>query len=169
MTSNTLNFSQRDYEKMHHLETFATPEKTIAEFQPRFWRSKEYVVAILRKTGKKDKKREYYEPVYRSTNFDKSKFVYDNVHVLEIWYPQKRKNLLKLQIRKDENVVKVLVLESDFELQEDKRRTIAKGKELNSVNVLNRVNSLDTSETIVVMDEKFNLKVVKDDGELYGF
>lgn len=126
-----LNIPVKQLDKMSHIESFVTDDKTITEYKPHLLAKKHYVVCSLKhnkKTG------DYYEPIFQSVSLDSSIFVYNNIHILDIMNKSKRKTLLKLNSNNSDNLEKVMLLDADLNEQLNKRLTVAKAKEL-KVNV----------------------------------
>lgn len=132
-SNNALDYSDKELNKMSHLETFVTPDKTIVTYKPGLLGlgGKEYIVGKLEKIkDKKNGSKSQYTLVYKSKSLDSSVFVYNNLHIIDVMKMNRKKNLLKLNTQGKDNALKVLLLESDIDKQEDKSLTIAKGKNL---------------------------------------
>lgn len=131
-----LDFKTRELDKMTHIESFVKDDKTIAQYKPHVWSDKQYITFRL----KKDKKRgKYYEPVYKSKSLDSALFIYNNLHIIDVMNMNRKKDLLTLEVKHNENTKKVLFLDSDFDEQKTERLTIAKGKDLN-VKIINVID-----------------------------
>lgn len=130
--NSSLNFKEKEYDKMSHIESFVKDDKTIAQYKPHIWSDKQYITFRLKSNKKKGK---YYEPVFKSKNLDAALFIYNNLHIIDVMSMNRKKDLLTFNVNNNENTKKVLFLDADFEDQKTEKLTIAKGKEL-KVNVI---------------------------------